>query len=163
MNHRHDAMSATWAPGQFWETRNDEQAHDPNAWTPASPPLWDEHQEYRRRQDMESAPKCSADQLQKGAEREHQESVKLVPELRAHFATKLQDDVLQGVVGDLHVPKGVSGLTSLEHDVRGGQHLQHDPRLVQGLPVEGHGLQCSEAGIYKPAHGGYPDPHWSVS
>jgi hypothetical protein len=71
---RHEAARATWAPGQRWETRNDEQAHDPNAWVPVgnrgrAQPLWDEHQEYRRRPDLEQDPRagCVHVQIRPGA------------------------------------------------------------------------------------------------
>lgn len=51
---RHDALRATWAPGQYWETA----AGGYDVWVPVgdrgrAEPLWDEHQEYRRRPELE--------------------------------------------------------------------------------------------------------------
>lgn len=53
---RHDELKATWENGQHWETRLDECAE--GVWVPVgnhgrSEPLWDEHQQYRRRPDLE--------------------------------------------------------------------------------------------------------------
>lgn len=50
---RHEALRATWQPGQVWETRLDELAHDESAWVPVADngraqPAWDERQDYRR-------------------------------------------------------------------------------------------------------------------
>lgn len=57
---RHEHLRATWAAGQIWETRND----GCETWVPVgdrgrTQPLWDDHQEYRRRPDLEqpAAPK----------------------------------------------------------------------------------------------------------
>lgn len=54
---RHDALRATWEHGQYFETRLDECAE--GVWVPVgnhgrSEPLWDPHQEYRRREDLET-------------------------------------------------------------------------------------------------------------
>lgn len=51
---RHDALKATWQHGQYWETKLDECT----LWIAVgnagkAEPLWDEHQDYRRRPDLE--------------------------------------------------------------------------------------------------------------
>jgi hypothetical protein len=51
---RHANLQAAWASGQVWETR----VPGCETWVPVgdaghAPPLWDEHQEYRRRPDLE--------------------------------------------------------------------------------------------------------------
>lgn len=58
---RHDALRATWAEGQRWETRLDQFADNENAWVPVghgglSEPAWNERQEYRRVEEPVPAP-----------------------------------------------------------------------------------------------------------
>lgn len=58
---RHDELRATWQPGQLWQTRLDELAHDENAWVPVADngraqPVWDERQEYRLMEDATPLP-----------------------------------------------------------------------------------------------------------
>jgi hypothetical protein len=51
---RHAELRAQWVHGQYWETL----VEGCSQWVPVgchghAPPLWDEHQEYRRRPDLE--------------------------------------------------------------------------------------------------------------
>lgn len=74
MTDRHAQASASWAPGQYWETRNDTLSHDPAAWVPVSnrgraEPVWDRDQEYRRRPDLEEEAAEYASDLNEPAQR----------------------------------------------------------------------------------------------
>lgn len=51
---RHEDLKAQWQHGQYWETL----VEGCTRWVAVghgglAPPLWDEHQEYRRREDLE--------------------------------------------------------------------------------------------------------------
>lgn len=74
MTDRHAQARASWAPGQYWETRNDTLSHDPAAWVPVSncgrtEPVWDRDQEYRRRPDLEEDASEYASDLNEPAQR----------------------------------------------------------------------------------------------
>lgn len=64
---RHDELRATWAPGQYWETASGGYG----VWVPVgnggnAEPLWDEHQEYRRRADLEQPGAATTTEFEKG-------------------------------------------------------------------------------------------------
>lgn len=84
---------------------------------------------------------ASGECLEHGAYREHDEAVKLVPELRSHLAGELKDDAVQRVVSDrLGIAQSRGGAPSLQDDVGGGEDLQQDAGTIQV-----HGRQCTGA------------------
>jgi len=96
-----------------------------------------------------SCPPCgrtfaaSAEELKDGSKGQNKETDQLVPELPTHLLPKLKNDGLQRINGDLHVLQGARGSIGLEDDVKGGEHLQQDPDLVEGHTVD-HALECSD-------------------